>query len=237
MIVYVNGDSYPAVSGGLRYSEFLGQYYNCESINAAIAGSCNDRILRTSLRDLMQLKEIHDDIKVVISLSFILRTELWDTDRQVTRFVNDGDFVSFQSTHAKNWTVNPELEDSKFKQYTKQWLTWYNVEAITTNLLKDILLFSSWCTLNKIKYVILSGPLLESIDFTAPFIASFYNEMKSNESIINPFEVSFTEWCLSHNFIPIDHFTQAIHGKEQIVGHHGEEAHRAFSDFLVQYLT
>jgi hypothetical protein len=79
MFVYVNGDSYSKNSDKKTYCEFLSEKFNCESHNAAIAGSSNSRILRTSLRDLINLKkERTDDIIAVISLSFLLRIEVWD---------------------------------------------------------------------------------------------------------------------------------------------------------------
>ena len=56
MIVYVNGCSYATVSDGKRYSEFLAESLGATAVNAAVSGSCNNRILRSSQRDLINLK-------------------------------------------------------------------------------------------------------------------------------------------------------------------------------------
>lgn len=235
MIVYVNGDSYSKISDGKRYSEFLSEFFNCESVNVAISGSSNSRILRTSLRDLIELKKVHTDIVAVISLTFPLRTEIWDPDITDNRFVNDGEFVSLQTTQSKRWFYDNELvEPSRYQGYIKEWLRWYNIEAETVELLREILLLTTWCKHNNIKYVIFSGALQEQVDLESTFIRSLYLEVARDPNIIDIFSESFTEWCVCHGHKPIDDFTQEIHGKTYIIGHHGELAHKDFAKFLFE---
>lgn len=242
MILYVNGCSYAKISDGKRYSDFLGEHLKCKSINAAISGSCNSRILRTSLRDLINLKKEHDDIIAVISLSFILRTELWynDPNRQDEwKQSGDGDFVSFRFANDHSWKEQLEKNSLKeispqFYNYAKNWLTWFNVEAETTNLLQQVILFKTWCSFNNIKYIIFSGPLQESIDLTSPFIQPFYDTLKQDKSVIDIFINSFCEWNNTRGHIPIDNYTMQIHNRSYACGHHGEEAHRDWADFLIK---
>jgi hypothetical protein len=231
----VNGDSYAVVSDGKRYSEYLSEYLNCESINAAISGSCNSRIFRTSLRDLIKLRQQHNNIVAVISLSFPLRTELWDlTLGNHNRFKNDGDFTSIQTTTSKNWRNEANTSNSKYKNFVDQWLRWYSIEAETVKMLQDILLLTSWCKGNNIKYVIFSGPLQEPVDLSASFIKPFFDEVTKDKNIINIFEKSFTSWCIANNFTPIDNFSQEVLGNIYNIGHHGEAAHRAFASYLIE---
>lgn len=234
MILYVNGDSYTYISDGKRYSECLSELLGCDSINASISGSCNQRILRTSLRDLILLKRKHNDIVAVISLSFLLRTELWDSDLKQNRFINDGEFVSLQPTDSKDWFLKKISSGNIYSDYLTQWLKWYNVEAQTVNLLKDILLLTSWLKQNNIKYVLFSGCLQEPIDFNSTFIKPFYEEVANDKNIIDICQFSFTEWCLNHGHVPIDDYRQEIHGKTLDIGHHGESAHRDFAKFLFE---
>jgi hypothetical protein len=235
MIVYVNGDSYAKISDGKRYSEFLSESLDCEHINAAISGSSNDRILRTSLRDLINLKQTHTDIVAAISLTFPLRTEIWDTDIENNRFVNDGEFVSVQAAKSKQWFHNgTTASPPRYNGYISEWLRWYNVEAETVKLLKEILLLTTWCKHNKIKYVILSGILQEIVDLESPFIQPFYLEVLRDPNVIDMFTNSFTEWCIGRGHAPIDNFTQEIHGTTYIIGHHGEAAHKDFANFLFE---
>ena len=126
------------------------------------------------------------------------------------------------------------MGNSKYQKYVEQWLKWYDIEAETTTLLKEILLLTSWCKYNKIKYVVFSGPLQESVDLETPFIKSYYDAVRVDPNIIDVFSNSFTEWCVNHQYIPIDNHMQEIHGKTYIIGHHGELAHQAFANFLIR---
>lgn len=235
MIVYVNGDSYSTVSDGKTYADFLGERFNCPVKNSALSGSCNSRIFRTSLRDLLELTKDHSNILAVIQLSFPLRTEIWDETITNNRFINDGEFVSVQTVLSKTWFYNKEpVIGSKYQSYIEQWLRWYNIEAQTVNLLKEILLLTTWLKYNKIKYVIVSGPLQEPVDLESPFINSYVNAVNLDSNVINMFENSFTEWCNNRGHVPIDNYTQEIHGKTYIIGHHGEAAHKDFANFLFE---
>lgn len=246
MIVYVNGCSYAAASDGKRYSELLAESLGCRSINASISGSSNDRILRCSLRDLINLKKQHNDIVAVISLSFILRTEVWDHDptrQDQWKNSGDGDFISYQFAETKNWFDNissdifdPSYIPKKYYDYGVNWLTWFDIEAETTKLLQQILLFTHWCKYNNIKYVIFSGPLQEPVSFDAPFISPFYEQLQLDSNVIDIFKYSFTEWCITRGYEPIDEctMTMTIHDKTYNCGHHGEAAHRAWADYLLK---
>jgi hypothetical protein len=240
MILYVNGDSYAFVSDGKRYSDYLGELLQCTSINAAISGSCNSRIFRTSLRDLIELKKTTDkDIVAVIALSFTIRTELWDRAHQLKKWRtnNDGDFLSLQFATVVNWFSKKDqtsISDDSYKHYSRQWLEWFDIEAETTKLLQEIILLTSWCDNNNIKYVLFSSVLQEPIDFTAPCVNSFNELVNSNKNIINIFKQSFTEYCINNGHIPIDDYSQEIHGKKYIIGHHGEEAHKDFAKYIFE---
>ena len=240
MIVYINGDSYTDISDGKRYSDYLGELLQGTSINAAISGSSNSRIFRTSLRDLIELKKTTDkDIVAVIALSFTIRTELWDQAHLLKKWrtSNDGDFLSLQFTTSANWFLKKDRvsnSNGSYKNYSRQWLEWFNIEAETTKLLQEIILLTSWCDNNNIKYVLFSSALQEPIDFTAPFINSFYELINSNKNIINIFKQSFTEYCINNGHIPIDDYSQEIHGKKYIIGHHGEDAHKDFANYIFE---
>lgn len=236
MILYVNGDSYSTFSNGRCYGDFLAEHLQCKVTNAAIPGSSNRRIFRTSLRDLMSLKQTHKDIVAVISLSFPLRTEIWDPNViGRNQFVNDGEFISVQTTRSKNWFFNrSETTTSKYQDYINEWLRWYNIEAETVELLKEIILLTTWCKQYNIRYVIFSGPLQEPVDFESSFISSFYKELANDPNIINIFEFSFTEWCVKRGHQPIDDYTQEIHGTTYSIGHQSETAHKDFAKFLFE---
>ena len=241
VIVYVNGDSYADMSDGLRYSDYLGNMLGCQSQNAAIPGSANSRIIRSSLRDLMQLQKTQSDIVAVVALTYTIRCELWDPThtKEKWRKNNDGDFASCQFAHSRNWFFSKnntdELPDEyvKYQSFGKEWLTWYDVEAELTNLLSQILMFTAWCRQNNIKYVILSSIPQEKVDFDAPFIDGFYRAVMADPMIVDIFDNSFTEWCGNHGHKGFDELTHVVNGKEVLTGHQREVAHRAYAEYLI----
>jgi hypothetical protein len=244
-LVYLNGDSYSSPSDSFKiYGEYIAEHYNSDFINHSIRGSSNNRIFRSSLRDLIDLKKKYKNILACVSLTFIMRTDLWDTSHKFDRWRslknNDGDFLSLQPFTKKNWNVNSLFssnisnESNKYNDFCKNYAIWYDIEAETTKLLEKIILFSNWCENNKIKYLIFSPMYQEKIDFSAPFIKDFYHDILNNNSILNPFEFSFLDWCLMHNYKPIDNFEAVVNGKTFQVGHQGKDGHKAFSKFLLE---
>ena len=237
MIVYVNGDSYSKWTNGRAYCNFLADHFKSPAINASTAGAANSRIFRTTVRDLIELQKTHDQIVAVISLAFLLRTEIWDVSLAETGnpFKGDGEFYTIQPATDKNWFYNKNVEvPEQYTSYANEWVKWYNPEAETANLLKEILLLTAWFKQCKIKYVILTGALQETVDFQSNFIKPFYDAVLADKNVINIFTESFTEWCLKRGYQPTDDFTQEISGKTYNIGHHGEEAHKDFAKFLIE---
>lgn len=240
MIVYVNGDSFPYMSDGKRYSDYLSEAFNCESVNSSIGGSCNSRIIRTTLRDLIELKKKDPDILAVISMSFTIRTELWDEETQAGYWkqCNDGGFASYSFAVGTHWFTDGIITNkgipATMQAYAKQWLINFDIEAETTNLLSQCLLLTNWLKSNNIKYVLLSSCLQEPIDFNAPFVKPFYTELFADPRVINFYNFSFTEYVLSKGHTPIDVGVQEIHGKKYNTGHHGDLAHKEFANYLIE---
>jgi hypothetical protein len=95
-------------------------------------------------------------------------------------------------------------------------------------------MFTGWCKEQGIHYIIFSGPLQQSLDFTSTDIKSLYETVTKDTNILDMFNISFTEYCINNNFTPIDDFTQDINGIIKIVGHHGEAAHKQWAEFLIK---
>ena len=86
-LIYCNGDSYTTewYHKSLRKSTYdyvVGDYFSGFVMNRAISGSCNRRIIRTSIADLMQQRELNKGQRIIalIGLSFELRSEFWNED-------------------------------------------------------------------------------------------------------------------------------------------------------------
>jgi len=232
-MIYVNGDSYTVMSGGKVYSDYLKEKLNTKSINAGIPGSCNSRIFRTSLRDLIELKKTEKDITAIISLSFTIRSEVWDENIQPTKWKNsnDGGFASYQFVTGLDW-LGSTVFPSELKSYAKEWVTQYNIEAETTTLLQQSVLLSNWCKLNNVRLILLSSCLQEPVDFNTPFIKPFYDELFVDKNVINFFTSSFVDIC--KDFPRVSKHIQEIHGKKYDIGHINFQGHEYFANFLIE---
>lgn len=243
MILYSNSCSFGAKDQGhIIYPELVASRLGVSLINEGIAGSCNRRIIRSSLRSLIELKEQHSDITALIGLSFIGRTELWQPHKVGT---NDGDFhpISNSTISNLNWNkglINTDysysdickLADEEIKDYYKQWLIHMSKEAEVTNLITDIIMLSGFADANDIKIKIFCNtqklPSLPEVDISASFLKSLVKYVKLNKSIIDPWEFSFADYALSLGYEPKDK------DKYGLNGHPGEKAHIAFGNYLLE---
>ncbi|CAB4138125.1 hypothetical protein UFOVP328_318 [uncultured Caudovirales phage] len=227
MILYCNSDSYGVCSDtDMRYSEFLGELLNVDHvINNGLGGACNRRILRTTVRDLLELKAQHpeQDILAVICLGSLIRNEWWNPDA-VPGTNNDGHYQSFQ-IHGTDYKNQP------FVRYANEWYRLYDDEAEQTNLLMELTLLTGWLELNQIKYIMFAGNSLtyKKLDYSDVFIRDFANNIFSNPRILNINDFSFVKYCIDRGHHPYDYDLWMNNG------HHGESAHKDFAGFLYKF--
>lgn len=245
-LIYANSCSFGAPNQGHKvYADHVAEKLNARLINQGISGSCNRRIIRSSLRDLMGLSSAKSGkILVLLGLSFMSRTELWQPDLPAAN--NDGHFHPITVEHNKiSWkdkglidTFVPnisELARPAIKEYYKQWLLHLSQESETTNLLTDVIMFTGWLKSHNMRYLIFNNtnvlPGEPQVGLTSPFISSLCQAVLDDKNILNFWEFSFKDFALSNNFVPKDYEKYGIHG------HPGAEAHKLFGDFLSSLLT
>ena len=230
MILYCNSDSYGVCSDTemrcSRYSEFLAELLKVDQmVNNGLSGACNRRILRTTVRDLIQLKSRYpeQDILSVICLGSLIRNEWWNPEAKTSN-TNDGHYQSFQ-IHGTNNKNQP------FVRYADEWYRLYDDEAEQTNLLMELVLLTGWLESNQIKYIIFAGNSVtyKKIDYNDVFIKDFADKIFSDRRILNINDFSFVKYCIDRGHRPFDYDQWKNHG------HHGEVAHMDFANFLYQY--
>lgn len=242
--VYSNSCSFGAPCQAHKvYAEFVAEKLRAKLVNQGVPGSCNRRIIRSSLRDLLELSTIHKNILVLLGLSFISRTELWQPDLPPAG--TDGHFHPIIIDHNKiSWkekglidTVVPnihELASPSIKEYYKQWLLHLSLESEVTNLLTDLVMFTGWAKSNNIRYLIFSNvntlPGEPQVGLTSPFIASLHRTILNDKNIIDLWKFCFKDHALSNNFVPKDVDVYGIHG------HPNADAHNLFGDLLSNIL-
>lgn len=218
MILYANSDSYGVASTGKTYVDFIGKKLNTNQVvNNGLSGSCNRRIIRTSIRDLLSLKKQDKNIVGIIGLAPINRFEYWGE----TVTGNDGHFKSLQPAG---------IVPKEAKKLHQGHVETYNYEASNTNLFVDIILLTSFFKTNNIKYLIWQGSqTLKPSDFAAPFINSFYDQVQLDSNVLDMFDFSFSKYCSTiKGYTPYDNHLYGIYG------HHAEPAHQDFAEYLLE---
>jgi hypothetical protein len=243
-LVYSNSCSFGAPGQGHQiYSNVVSDQYSSELVNRGERGACNRRIIRTTLRDLTDLKEAYNDILVLIGFTFLSRTETWRPDLPAAG--NDGHFHSLTVNHSKiDWTngLNDtivtdihKLADPEVSEYYKQWLLHYDREAAMTDLLTDIVMLAGWLKQNNINYLMFSNVDCfdgdDLIGYNSPFLNNLRLTVEQDPCIINPWNFSFGTYALENGHEPKD---ARLYGKH---GHPGEQAHQMFGNYLLEYLN
>lgn len=242
MIVYSNSCSFGVRQPHRIYSDLILEKYGSSVVNAGKNGSCNRRIIRTTLRDLIELQNKHNDnILCLVGLTFFTRTELWQPTIPVTS--NDGNFQPIVAKHSSlNWSkgLSTEIDNihlcvnQNIQEYYKQWLLHMSKEAIITDTVTDIVMLVNFCLQNDIKVLVFNNTQLwpkdPEVAIEDVFLKSLVDKMSSYKNVINPWTFSFKEYSLSLGHQPKDK------SKYGLDGHPNEDAHIDFGKFLIEYI-
>lgn len=242
-MIYVNGDSYSLCGDKKNYGNYLSEYYNERLLHKSIPGSSNDRIFRTTTRDILKLKNQNiTNVKVVVGLTYIHRIEIWIEDHGIktwTRFeFDDGEFASFQA--AKNpdwWTTKPELYSLKYlydipkqyRNYVTEWMFSNHPDALIINIIYQASLLKNLCELLGYKLIIFwaadNTKDTIRIDPEMNSIKEFSNEFNEKNSI-DLFNFSFVKHYFDKGYKPFDF---DLYGK---FGHPDTDVHEIFAKRL-----
>ena len=216
MIIYSNSCSYGVDSDGPVYSEFISKNFNCELVNHGIGGGCNERIFRTSVRDILNILEHNsrNDILVLIGLTNTFRGEYWSLAPSLHQ---DGHFKSFTAVEISGVA----------KKYQQALYKIYDQEAAITNLLTQLVMFTGFLKDQQIKYLIWSNSQhLKPIDFTMDFIKPFYQHISKDSNILSLFDFNFCDFSKKNGYPTMDKpYDQG--------GHPNTHAHKHFAEFLM----
>lgn len=242
MIIYSNSCSFGLPpQKNPPYSTLIAEKLSASVINCGRGNSCNRRIIRTSLRDLIELKQKSNDrILVLMGLSDFFRTELWQPN--IPAVDNDGNFhpLSVKTDYRiKNFYSGNVDEvynntDHSVRDYYRQWLLHQSKEALMTDLVTDIIMFVNWCQHNNINCLVWNNaktwPDIKEVNYEDIFLKSLSQTLQTNLNVIDPWNFSFVEWALSLGHRPYD---EDRYGEW---GHPGPVAHRELAQHLLNVL-
>jgi hypothetical protein len=248
-LIYCNGDSfvdenYHSTLHRNTYPYHVGQQLGGFVISDALSGSCNRRIIRTSVLQLLEQRRLNptQEIIALISLSYELRSEIW-IDNRIPDSEIESQFQNHQFSGMLNWKERllqklPILSDEEKNRYgkhhkdfvdmySKARAYFYSPYAERINLLCDLVMFNNLCKQQNITFLLFWGPQCEPLkeehvkDFFESFILSTDNFYKFNS-------FSFVKWCYRQKFKTIDNINNPIGTR-----HYGVDAHKAFAEQIV----
>lgn len=145
--IYVNGDSYSQAQSFKVYSDFLGQDLECPVINDSTAGSCNDRILRSSLNHLLTTDK---KPLVIIGWSFITREEVWvDNIAPYQHRIKD---YSGSRLVTSDWIAKKQLSPNELDTIIDQ-----NINKQVVQFYTKLLLFANFLDKMSMPYLMFSA--------------------------------------------------------------------------------
>jgi len=239
-LIYCNGDSYSdhryhSSLLNKTYVNHVANYTNGFVINSAISGSCNRRIIRTTLHDLLLQRQHNPDQQIIalIGLSFELRSELWN-DQASPKIASESNFVTHQFSEQLDWRQNllnnkdietknkHRFENKFFKQYSQGRAYFYSPYAERINLLMDLTMLRSVLDSINVQFLIFQSPKAEILE--SEYLIDFFKQkIASDPRFFNLENFGFCDWAWSQGFAPLDFVDR------QTIGHYGADAHEAFA--------
>jgi len=229
-VILINGDSYSAAVDFKTYGDFLGEILDVPIRNIAFAGSSNQRIVRSTIEEINNIKQQYKNPLVLIGWSFIRRLEVWYYGNNPTVLQLTPDRRNYNKEHLKPKliTLNVLLNNN---EATLEQKCLINEDLFVHKQLVDFYtnLFMLAHTLNamSIKYF-------------------FFSAAKNTEIPTNSFpyidNLQQVKWCQQNkNIYKLHDFCVLNWAKEndsecKPTGHLSTVGHEKFAKFLVNIL-
>jgi hypothetical protein len=244
-LIYCNGDSYSDEKyhlslNGNTYVNFVANNLNGFAINSASSGSCNRRIIRTTLHDVIQQRKLNPNQKIIvlIGLSFELRSEIWVDNIKDNNSPAESNFRTHTFSGQPNWRENllanisikpPNRynQDEKFlKKFSDGRAFFFSPYAERINLLTDLVMLRSVFESLDINFLIFQSPKAQILE--SDYLLDFFKEQIANDERFFDFEkFGFVDWCYQQKFTSIDKVSNPG------VEHFGPDAHQAFAEQIL----
>ncbi len=245
-LVYCNGDSYSneqihSTLTGNVYANIVSEACNGFLINNSIAGSCNRRIIRSTVHDLIQQRQANPDQRIIalIGLTFDLRGEVWVDNLKTNSRPEESNLRAHTFSGQPNWhsrllegddieTANEHKLDEKFyKKYSEGRAFFYSPYAERINLFCDLIMLRSLLEALNIDFLVFrASPVSETLE--DEYLLDFFKkQLDTDQRFLDLDTFGFCSWAHNRGFVPLD-FKK--HGK---YGHPSADAHHAFAQEIL----
>lgn len=241
-LIYCNGDSYSdeTLSSTFRnnvYPNFVANSCHGFVINKAISGSCNRRIIRTTVHDMIHQRQVNPKQQIIalIGLTFELRSEIWADNINERKTPEESNFVKHHFTKQTNWRENllnhidiktpvfNKFDQEFFKKYSDGRAYFFSPYAERINLYCDLIMLRSLLDSLNVDFLIFQSPAAEKLqsDYLLDF---FKSQLKDDSRFFDLENFGFLTWCCQQQFIPVDFLDRPE------IGHYNVDAHESFAN-------
>ena len=239
-LIYCNGCSYsnnkyhPSLNNS-TYADVIGRGYGGFVINRAVNGSCNRRIIRTSLLDLLEQRRLNADqpIFAILGLSFDLRKETWN-ETASPEFANESNFVSYNFTSEQDWKtrlfskqdLDPQsqtnLDPKWFGKLSEAQAYFHSPLAERINTFADLIMLHSILKDHQVSLLVFQAPPVERIE--NEHVLDQLRTQIDTPNFLELETLSFTRWCWEQGYSNLEQKTGVTD-----CGHPDAAGHRAFA--------
>jgi hypothetical protein len=247
-LIYGNGCSFssemyhPSLVGK-TYINFVADHYHGFAINKARNGSSNRRIIRNTVHDMLQQRQLNPHQKIIALIQFTtpVRSEIWLDDKSgeleeesnfvQVQFANKPDwrerFLKGKGANPGNWPVDKyNLSKKYWDKLTEGLAYFHNGQAEYINLLCDLIMLRTLLDSLNIDFIIFSGP--QEQQFELGYLLEFFrNQIQQDKRYIDFESFGFCAWCAEQQYIPLDPEPNPY------IGHYGPDAHEAFAKQII----
>lgn len=221
----INGDSYSVNNRGNAYGDFLSEKLNIPVKNFAIPGSNNDRILRSTIEYLKDIKQTYKNPLVIVGWSFVRRIEVWyyGNNTQILNNIPDNGesrLVTLDHLLKNNQaTIEQKALVNKDPFLHKQLTDFYTKLYLFGNLLESF----------DIDYFCFSGAKNTDCPVHCfPYINSLHQVQWVSEN---------KKFYKLHDFCIMDWAFKNDAKCNEVTGHLSEDGHQKFAELLLTELT
>ena len=242
-LIYCNGDShcdpnfyYPAMVGH-TYADYVGAHFNGFVINKSKTGSCNRRIVRTAVHDLMVQRQANPTQPIMALIAFAQehQDEFWvdgrtPNDPEDSNFVGHSlisNFDNAQIFQDDEVTLRFGDQESRIPAHlVRDWSQgntgFYNAYARRIDFLHDVLMMT--VLLERLQIQAVCFQITPRERLVNEYLIDFYKNKINPDTVLDIESFGFATWCGQQGFDPLlDH-------ESPDQAHYGADAHRAFAN-------
>jgi hypothetical protein len=229
--IYTNGCSFTYDNyiyhdlKGIAYGDILAQKYNVDYLNMGLPGSCNRRIIRTTLRDAI---EFTNDTLVIIQLTILQRTEKFFTPGQSNQWKLDNK-QSYQEYHE---SIKGDTREKLNQEYYNTHVKFFDERAEITNIAADLLMLTAFLKNKHIPYYVFSyQPLVSDSVTDQVYNDRLQVQLRKDNRVMNILSDS-----LVNQLGPGNWFYDVV-SASNVYGHLNPAGHNRAAEILNQFIT